>query len=278
MLPVFEGNGWPLTLDTKDFIYMLLLKRRDKFLWTIPVEFKFYFLLPLIMAVLVVTLRKRLVPTLVALVVAVVAAFAFIEPVGSSSSPIPFMGVFLSGILLAVVHKAMSTRSEATTSVPSKSWPVLFEVVAWASAAAFVCTIPYVFGLITRRDIFTGHFHESLALFSAIWCLLILGMLHGKGLMRRLLEIPLFRGLGTVSYSLYLWHYGVVKLVSEHVGGPVWIKAWLAVLFSVAVAVLSYNCIERPVLQWSARRRSRALEAVAEPAQHSELVTKSATT
>lgn len=60
--------------------------------------------------------------------------------------------------------------------------------------------------------------------------------------------------LGTISYSLYLWHYPVLDGLSRHaeargVSTASWRWAALAVIASVAVSAISYALTERPFLR-----------------------------
>jgi exopolysaccharide production protein ExoZ len=71
--------------------------------------------------------------------------------------------------------------------------------------------------------------------------------------------------LGDASYSLYLWHWLVIPAL-----GFAWKKAgggspecwrWIMVTASIAVAVMSYRFIERPLLEYSKRHRGTTSEA-----------------
>jgi hypothetical protein len=69
----------------------------------------------------------------------------------------------------------------------------------------------------------------------------------------------LARGLGRISYSLYLWHWPVLVLLSSVLDPSSVALQVTAVLSSVAVAVVSYHVVEQPVLHssWLLPRRGR---------------------
>jgi exopolysaccharide production protein ExoZ len=54
---------------------------------------------------------------------------------------------------------------------------------------------------------------------------------------------------GTESYSLYLWHLTVIKLVHDLGLGNTLIEAAIAIPVSLAVAFVSYHVIERPFIR-----------------------------
>jgi peptidoglycan/LPS O-acetylase OafA/YrhL len=109
--------------------------------------------------------------------------------------------------------------------------------------------------------------------FTWAWPLLttlpVLGLLYaalsapaGSVLQRLLASAPL-RGLGVVSYGLYLWHYPVQWLLRQQLGGYVpahWGVegfALASLLLTLPIALLSWWLLERPVLGWARRRRAR---------------------
>jgi peptidoglycan/LPS O-acetylase OafA/YrhL len=70
----------------------------------------------------------------------------------------------------------------------------------------------------------------------------------------RLLEHPLLRQLGILSYSLYLWHFVVYHVVHES-GLPSPVKLVVKVALTVVAAYLSRTLVERPFLRLKSRVR-----------------------
>ena len=84
-----------------------------------------------------------------------------------------------------------------------------------------------------------------------------------------LLRGSFFAWLGDISYSVYVWHWSLLHLVTmvlthlrKITGHAFWESGYLAILFSVlvvfTVAHLSHFHFERPVNRWLRRRLSRA--------------------
>ncbi|UFM67198.1 acyltransferase (plasmid) [Paracoccus sp. MA] len=76
---------------------------------------------------------------------------------------------------------------------------------------------------------------------------LILAGGRGGGAATRLLSTPPMRGLGLISYSLYLWHWPVMVLLRFWtIDPPTPLQRTLAVAASVALSVLSWKYVEQP--------------------------------
>lgn len=90
----------------------------------------------------------------------------------------------------------------------------------------------------------------------------IIGFLRAgdTGLMRRILDSGVLVFLGTISFSLYLWHrlalevMGRLRYFGELEFVPKLLQPWLTFLAAVGLALVSYTCIERPVQKWRSRR------------------------
>jgi peptidoglycan/LPS O-acetylase OafA/YrhL len=250
---ILHGDGLPEPFGAREAVDALTLRRvSGSILWTVLVEFKFYLMLPLIVGVMVFGLRKATVPCLGALATAVAACLLLIPRNTQPLDPIPVLSIFLTGMLAAVLHAQFQAR-------PPERWNRCFEAAAWLAAALFVCLIPAVASLLVRTRLPQGYMHEAFGTFSVLWLVLILGMLHGAGKMRRLLESkPLIR-LGAVSYGLYLCHMSVLKiLLWPRIPLPMSARAWLGLVGALALAALLFRLVEAPALTFGGRLR-RAL-------------------
>lgn len=71
--------------------------------------------------------------------------------------------------------------------------------------------------------------------------------------------------IGDASYSLYLWHWLLIPFIGlwrYQLGGSPELWRWILIGLSVAVALLSYRFIEKPVNAWGGKRR---LTSTAQP-------------
>jgi len=254
LAPFLSNLPVPMTLDSLQ--EHVLMRRGEDILWTIPVEFKFYLLLPLLLVAILIPLCNHITMAMSVLSTGVLTAYWLIPVAEGDVDTFPFIGVFLTGILLAFVR-----RYDTETSGKGQS-PLLYETLAWLCFAVFVCLVPSVYLALTGMEMPIPA-EKSHSLYATLWALMILFMLRGSGIMRRVLDSRLLVFLGTISYSLYLWHRIPIILMHRltyyrYVDFlPHGLKAGIILFTAIGVAYLSYRVIERPVQQWRARRRLR---------------------
>ncbi len=241
---LISDRGVPSIISTDNFFPALFLTENVPLLWTIAAEFKFYFLLPVICFVLQTFFRNSLVPSLLFLIPVIWIAYGLYPPESSSVSPLPFLSLFLSGVICALVYHSIRINNNRLI--------IAIEFLAWMSILAFIATIPSIYGLLTGVSAPKVLFHESHILYAIIWSTLILSMLYGTGWLRQILDAKPLAFIGKISYSLYIWHLVVLILVYRGLDYSPVAKGWISVTGAIVLATVSYYLIERPVLRWSA--------------------------
>ena len=76
--------------------------------------------------------------------------------------------------------------------------------------------------------------------------LVIYTVLGRKTWLSRLLSNPVLKWIGDRSYSIYLWHYPIILLISKGIKASWWITL-IEIVLSVVLAELSYRFIETPI-------------------------------
>ncbi len=85
----------------------------------------------------------------------------------------------------------------------------------------------------------------------------------GRSLVGVVLAVPVLRGLGTISYGLYLYHWPIYRLLGESdLGLAGWTLTAARVGCSLAVAYVSFRFLEQPILQRRWRASSPRLAPV----------------
>lgn len=76
--------------------------------------------------------------------------------------------------------------------------------------------------------------------------LMVYAVLGRKTWLSRFLSNPVLKWIGDRSYSIYLWHYPIILLISKGLKASWWITL-IEIVLSVALAELSYRFIETPI-------------------------------
>ncbi|MEO1515368.1 MAG: acyltransferase [Bacteroidota bacterium] len=237
---VFTLMGIPTVINqSKDIPLHLLLLRGENIFWSIPVEFKYYFLSPLLMWFCHRGLRwdrrKLLLALSGAVAVSVLAAVAFELP---SVSTFRYLPVFLVGTAVAI-YELLAKKGSGQLSLPFVNWAGLLAL------GAILLTIPTCFAFVFGVEV---NFHHPVFYlpYALLWALVLLSAKYGNGLLRRLLEVKILRFFGAISFSMYLFHILFLKLVQQS-NVPDHLQLYVFVLCTVLFSSASYLLIERPL-------------------------------
>ena len=214
-------------------------------MWSLAVEEQFYFVWPLLIgafALLVRRLRGRLVPTLtvVALVLSVASAVAMFLLYDPAAPDRAYMGTDtkafepLLGALLAIL----------LSRTPVHAWFTRFNLpIAVVGIVAGLGVLPLLPG---PSDFY---FRGGAVILSLAVALLIGALVTSSAsLVSRVLSIRPMVYLGRISYGLYLWHWPwSVWLGVAHQEEFRSVRAPVALVGTLACAVLSYHLVEEPI-------------------------------
>src|SRR5690606_15084565 len=194
-------------------------------LWSLGVEEQFYLLWPLVLMLA----RKRPLAWLAAITIVSFAACEWLMARGNDQ----------------VAFYMMPTRAWelavggliAVTPMRLPRW------VGWIGIAATAAAIAHL----------PGRFPGVGVVPAVLGAGLVVAAAHA-GQRNHLLEAPLLRYVGRISYSLYLWHWPVMLF-----GGSE--PAWLQLSTAFGLAVLSYHFVETPIRRRYAWPASRIVAA-----------------
>lgn len=222
------GQGFPYKIDINSGFWHLLLQRGDYVLWSIPVEFKYYFLIPFL--VLFLGLIPRHV-SLVLLVFIITISYSVFDYVNNSVSLAPYVCVFFMGSFYAFLE-----RNFQLYFIDFGYASILIFVLG---VLAFVPSIYIYFGV----DMSVRFFHSYTLVIAGYW-VFILYVSSGSECLRKVLNFSIFRELGKISFSVYLLHIPAMQGVKLIFGVGGW--QFLFTVFLIAAASYSsYYLIER---------------------------------
>lgn len=226
--------------------------------WSMPVEIGFYLLFPVIWFLL----RKAAGMTLIA-VVLLVWLYRFGLVATQPTAPwLPFWLNHVPGMLdLFVIGMAtaMWVRRNESSMAQRSGWLMaagiasVTAVVCWPGLSQALVRLPTAVGIHTVFGIGTA--------------LLLAGLAVSTGWLQRGLSTPPLMALGTISFSLYLWH-SPIMLTVKHLADPatpMWLTQSIAIVMSLVIAAVSWWLIERPIRTWRRRRAGAPHSASSSP-------------
>jgi peptidoglycan/LPS O-acetylase OafA/YrhL len=245
--------------------------------WTLPIEFGFYLALPLFLRLLVALERAPLARRLALLALVVACVFAitwtyrYIAFRMYSSSPVNTIvwatsqlpGSFDEFVLGSAAAAAMRWRSLERGLPSARAREAL-------SSAFLVVGCAGLFGMMyflhrIHAQYWSGHWALIVwhTIASGFIALGIAGIALAGRPAKAVFANPVAMFLGTVSYSIYLWHFPIALWIAHAIGmqGMTLGRFSLVVVPVVIVAsALSYYVVERPFIH-SARRPASAGDA-----------------
>ena len=229
--------------------HLLLLEGRGIF-WTIPVEFGYYLILPIVVAGLLVA-RKR--PGLVfTLLILFVTLWQGLFPPEFLPYTPYYLSLFLMGSVAA--YAFYYTERHYPDMAASRLFRGLATTACALSLAAIALTAPAFWGYLTGREIPQNHFHYNFIMFGVISTALILGAAWSAPVLRRFFSSRVMVYLGEISFSIYIWHIFIANGLGlfPEIPGP--LRFALYGVLVIALAHVSHALVEKPFLKMKSFR------------------------
>jgi peptidoglycan/LPS O-acetylase OafA/YrhL len=228
--------------------------------WTLPVEVGFYLLLPAF-ALLLRPGRWPWLLVFIALsqawrITMMHAGLTRVEEIAWVDHLPGRLDQFLIGMLAAYFWSRRSRANSLPSPSRSDALGLLAIIVFLALPAVglIVGDRPFAGAPDTSPGLLAWHLYAAIVVAT-----LLFALASGAPRLSRLLAAAPLRFLGTISFSLYLWHYPVLLALREAAGGYSAVKAdfwpyfWPGLLFSLLTAAASWWCVERPAQLWGRR-------------------------
>lgn len=249
-------------LELMDLVQHLALREGVRHFWTIPVEVKYYVLLPALAVSLFWGWRRHWLLGVGCLICtcALAIGLSIIDRRWALREAVllaPNLAPFLIGSALAIIYSALLRN----TAARARFAPWL-EAAAFIAAATLAMRLPAINDLFfTSKPLLGKEFDPAVC--GALWSVFLLGVLHGTGLLAACLKWNVLRYIGLISFSMYLWHGKFLNDVDDlPAPSPVRLLVYVAVV--AAVATVAYLLVERPLARL--RLRASANEPVKNPA------------
>lgn len=231
----------PFRLNWTGFWQHLFLQEGKGVTWSIPVEFKYYFILPF-----VAFLYAKIIPyhyvgaTFLTLVLwGLLYSYREVFSVGFELlHTVSYAEIFIMGAYAAAI-KVIWDKTP-----PSMSLRRIISCFAIIAVICLLITIPSVYVSLIQ-PVKLNFMHENIVFFSFAWFFILLAILSGGILINRILSMNWLRFIGKISFSLYLIHM-LVLLVIRLLNLNYIIAAWLVLGISVILSTITYYVIERP--------------------------------
>lgn len=235
--------GFPFTLSFNDFYEQLLLIQGKGVTWSILVEFRYYFILPILALTYAVVFKNSLLPSVI-LTIGLIILSQLIWPQSESANNDPRLGpylpIFFMGSLLAVIfHKWQENKFSE-----NKNLVITVEVLGLLAILTLIFMIPSISTYILGKEIVPTYYNKQYILFGLLWSVVVFSCVAGFGVLRRFFEISFLRYLGFISFSVYLWHLSVIEVI-KRIGTDIPMQGWIMLVLTIAISHISWVLIER---------------------------------
>ena len=246
-------ENWLLAGNAVDYLAADNAPSPTQHFWSLSVEEQFYFILPLLLLPLVLTLKnsRKIRPAFLLLLGTIVTAsfiasiiLTFTEPAGSYFYTQVRAWQFGAGALLAAAVLKAPTSNLFRSTV----------------AIGGLILIGFSSFYLQGSFDYPGYW----ALLPTVGTLLVLVAQVNSGWLNRFASIRPVQFLGDVSYSLYLWHWPIIILFPLAIGAELGtIQKLTVILLSLGLAWLSYKFIEQPFIKMGKLPKARPRNAFA---------------
>jgi peptidoglycan/LPS O-acetylase OafA/YrhL len=237
-LIVYKFLGTTGISSWRNVVDALFLKQGFSHLWTIPVEVKFYFYLPLVAFILIQSAKLN--PLLTTLFFVIFIAIEQLcwpywhTPINAIEVNY-YLTPFTTGVFFAAIYERLKPYATSKNA----------NLIGFATMIGCLVSLP-----ISKLYFFKTPLDLSLAnqfiYFGLIWALFIVFTLEGKGLYGRLLCTSFFRMIGKWSYSIYLFHWLVYVKFIQHWPNSILVMS-VALISAILVGGVVFYLVEKPL-------------------------------
>jgi peptidoglycan/LPS O-acetylase OafA/YrhL len=215
-----------------------LLEGRDIY-WSVPVEFKFYLVIPLLAGLLLLPVTAALKG--LALVLLVAGALLLYPPASAAGSSIA-LGVYLPTFLCGSAAAWLMHCGVLRKAPARRCHGYVADVAALALLFVSVPAVLQLLGADARLDLLHREFLGWGIFWSVVLLLVVRGWLPTWG---RVLRLSGLRACGRWCFGIYLLHMPALYLAKK-LPLPDVTRGWFGLFVALAVAAMAHALVERP--------------------------------
>lgn len=221
--------------NARDVLLALTFQKGFAHLWIIPVQFKFYFILPIFVWIGQVILSRFGFKGLI------IAAFLFIiihqiyfpywKLSDNSIETIWYLPVFIFGVLGAFITLSFHIPQKVATYVGILALMCIF------LATPFMRFL--LLGMPPSHYLMNKYIYIGFA-----WTAFIISQINTHGSFSKILTHKWFCSIGAWSYSIYVFHYLIVNKMAQIFPQKI-VTVAISIILSIFIGYVSYSFLER---------------------------------
>ena len=239
-----RAHAYPFPMAMSEYMDHLMLLDGKGVTWSILVEFRYYFVLPLLALAYTMLLNNRLLPCALLTLALVVMSQVYWPEAASNRNDLrlqPYLPIFFIGSFLAVLHHLLTLSPMAHSTWLKNT----IEGIGFGALTILIVTIPSVTSVFVDGGVPTDYFHRQFIVYGLLWSAVLFAGVSGRGWLKWCFEVRFLRYIGFISFSVYLLHAPIIDFVAL-LELPRLINPWIMLALTVAFSHLSWMLIEKP--------------------------------
>ncbi|KOS66627.1 hypothetical protein AEA09_17985 [Lysinibacillus contaminans] len=261
LLDFYFHNTQILPTDKQELIDHLLFIKGNGVYWSVPVELKFYLMLPIFIFLFIVCSKNKMAFRFLLIGILSLfisnAVFAYTNSFLENLFIHRYIIAFIAGVLTSYIY--VQTEKNKLSLFNKKT----FEIIAFACIALMITQIPSIRYYFQGGQNFNyssmdwSEYYKYRHLFAvACFSVFTYCYLNGTGLINNFLSTKILSFIGELSFSMYLLHMPVLYFVVANFNINSNLQTLLVFIITILISTLTYNLIEKPFMNLSKKRSS----------------------